>query len=119
MKGQEEKIGRILDLKYQAAEARLVRAREICDGLQDQIDQIADRRSKGPDDPADQLFYERHVGWLDHRARELSVLASQAAVEYALAKDALRIEFGRKAAFSEALLRRQAEERLRVSRQLS
>jgi hypothetical protein len=119
MMKQEEKLSRILDMKFRAAEARLVRAREVSDKLQDQIQQIAERRSQGPDDPADQLFYERHVGWLDHRARELGVLAAQAAAEFTLAKDALRIEFGRKAAFAEALLRRGTEEQRRASRQLS
>ena len=119
MKPKELQLLHILDLKYQMAEATVSRARATCDDIEDQIEVVNARRNVRPTDPADQIYHERHIGWLDQRSRQLSILAAQATVEYNVSKDALRIEFGRKTALSKALARRAEEQAKRVSRQLS
>lgn len=119
MSVKEAQLLRLLELKFQAAEARVKSARDACEDINNQMTQLIARRNTMPADPSDQIYHERHLGWLDRRGRELSILAAQAAAEYGAARESLSVEFGRKSAFKKAIERREAEEHLRISRQLS
>lgn len=119
MSAKEAQLLKLLELKFQAAEARLKAARDACENINDQMAQLISRRNTMPEDPADQIYHERHLGWLDRRGRELSILAAQAAAEYAAARESLSVEFGRKSAFKQAVERREVQKRQRIQRQLS
>jgi hypothetical protein len=106
MTPKELKLLQLLELKYQLAEARVSEAREKLREIENQIEQLTFRRNVQPNDPTDQIYHERHIGWLDQRGRELSIVAAQIAVEFDLAMDALRVEFGRRSALSKILVRR-------------
>jgi hypothetical protein len=119
MTPKELQLRRLLELKYQTAEARVIKVRALCEEIAEQMLTVQARRNTQPSDPADQIYHERHIGWLDQKARELSISAAKAAVEYSAATDDLRLEFGRKAALDKALKRRDQEEARRAARQLS
>lgn len=116
---KEKQLIKLLQLKFQAAEARVVSALETCKDIEKQIAKVHARRNVQPDDPADQIFHERHIGWLDQRGRELSILAAQAIAEHSVAKDALKVEFGRKSAMERAFEKRDLEDKRRRFNQLS
>lgn len=116
---KEHQLMKLLELKYQTSQTRAASARVRYEKIIEQIEEIKTRRNVQPCDPADQLNYERHIGWLDQRGRELSIQAAQAAADFNVAKEDLRVQFGRKAAFSKGLAARVADQKKRKDRQLS
>lgn len=119
MNANENRLQQLLRLKVDVAQNEVSQAQARVTELQEQLVQIAARRNSPPENPQDQIFHERHLGWLDRRAREISVDTARAKVALEQAKSALAQEFGRKAAFEKALQRRDLSERQRKARQLS
>ena len=119
MRNKEHQLQKLIELKYQRAQALVTDAKTACLKIDDQIAHLQERRNARPTDPSDQINHERHIGWLDHRNRELTIMAAKAAADYNIAKDMLRLEFGRKTAWSKSVEKQTHEISKRVSRQLS
>ncbi len=103
MSTKENKLKDILRLKSDAAEAKLAElASRLCE-VEGRLAQVVERRRIIPDDPREQLVYDRHLMWLDGKARDLSMQAAQLNVQIADAKRDLSKQFGRKLAFDAML----------------
>jgi hypothetical protein len=103
MNVKEQKMKDILRLKSDAAEAKLSQLANQIGAVEKNLGLVIERRKNVPEDPRDQLVYERHLAWLDVKARELSMKAAQLKVQMADAKRDLGYQFGRKLAFDKML----------------
>ncbi|MEP5759277.1 MAG: hypothetical protein ABJ327_08220 [Litoreibacter sp.] len=116
---KEVKLNRLLKIKYDIAVGEMSAANEKLQRLDEQLAQIAERRNHTSSDPRDQLQHERHLGWLDVRARELSVEAARAKVALHQTKERMAQELGRKTAFLKAMERRAYKGKKQTGNQLS
>ena len=111
MTPKEKKLSDILRLKSDAAEAQVAVQLARLAEIRDKISTIEQRRGMVPEDLHDQVIYNHHLSWLDARARSLSIEAAQTMVQLSEAKNTLRLQFGRKSAFTKVL-----EKKSRISR---
>lgn len=112
MKTKQEKLTGVLELKFNLAEAEVAKYQAQLLSIKTKINKIEERRKMVPEDPGEQLVYERHLSWLDRRTRELSIEAAQVMVQLSTAKTKLRRQFGQRTAF-EKVLKREAAKALR------